>query len=95
MFGMDFSKFVVLSVLIITIIAILFGFLLAFYCVFQGFTGTVPWIAATMTAICASLGTVCSFYQNMVKSDHSEGGITYETAKACGFGSGSAASPSI
>ena len=30
-------------------------------------------------------GTVCSFYLNMAKSDHSEGGITFETAKASGF----------
>jgi hypothetical protein len=28
---------------------------------------------------------VCSFYLNMAKSDHSEGGITYEMAKATGF----------
>ena len=30
-------------------------------------------------------GTVCSFYLNMSKSDHKEGGITFESAKANNF----------
>ena len=30
-------------------------------------------------------GVVCSFYLNMAKSDHTEGGITFERAKANGF----------
>ena len=29
---------------------------------------------------------VCSFYLNMSKSDHREGGITFESAKAANFG---------
>lgn len=33
-------------------------------------------------------GTVCSFYLNMSKSDHKEGGITFEAAKAKGFTQG-------
>jgi hypothetical protein len=33
-------------------------------------------------------GAVCSCYLNMAKSDHREGGITYETAKTAGFGAG-------
>ena len=39
-------------------------------------------------------GTVCAFYLNMAKSDHREGGITYESAKAAGF-AGSENGPSI
>ena len=31
-------------------------------------------------------GVVCSFYLNMAKSDHKEGGITFEAAKASNFG---------
>ena len=30
-------------------------------------------------------GVVCSFYLNMAKSDHREGGITFESAKANSF----------
>lgn len=97
MFGMDFSKFVVLSVLVVTCITTVMGFALAFYCVYEGFTSTLPWIATTMTAAWAAMGTVCSFHSNLTKSDHSEGGITYETAKAAGFGqtTGSENSPAI
>ena len=55
-----------------------------------GHTGIVeralPWTAH---------GTVCAFYLNMAKSDHKEGGITFEAAKAEKFGSGSENSPSI
>ena len=40
-------------------------------------------------------GTVCAFYLNMAKSDHKEGGITFESAKAAGFGQVSENSPSI
>ena len=42
-------------------------------------------------------GTVCAFYLNMAKSDHKEGGITFESAKAAGFAAttGSENCPSI
>lgn len=33
-------------------------------------------------------GIVCSFYLNMAKSDHKEGGITFEAAKANNFNGG-------
>ncbi len=39
------------------------------------------------------MATVCAFYLNMAKSDHKEGGITFEAAKAEKFGSGSENSP--
>ena len=47
-------------------------------------------------------GMVCSFYLNLCKSDHREGGITFETAKAANFNTnvlqtpvGSVESPAI
>ena len=45
----------------------------------------------------AAHGTVCSFYLSLCKSDHSEGGITFEAAKAAGFQQreGSIDSPAI
>lgn len=92
---MDFSKVVVSAVLVVTCVTTLLGFGLAFLCVFKGFTSTMPWIATTMTAAWAALGTVCSFHSNLTKSDHSEGGITYEAAKATNFGQGNENSPSI
>ena len=61
------------------------GLLLAFYCVRRSFTGALPWISAMVGLPWTAYGTVCSFYLNMAKSDHKEGGVTYEAAKANGF----------
>lgn len=61
------------------------GIALAFYCIYKGYSGSLPWIGAMVGLPWTAHGTVCSFYLNMAKSDHSEGGITYEVAKANGF----------
>lgn len=61
---------------IITISAIV----LAFYCVHLGYLGTLPWISAMVGLPWTAHGIVCSFYLNMSKSDHQQGGITYEIA---------------
>lgn len=60
--------------------------LLAAYCIHEQFLGSIPWLAGMVSAAWAAHGTVVSFYLNMAKSDHSEGGITYESAKAANFG---------
>lgn len=61
------------------------GLLLAFYCVHSGYAGSLPWIGAMVGLPWTAHGTVCAFYLNMAKSDHAEGGITFEAAKANGF----------
>ena len=61
------------------------GLLLAFYCVRVAYTGALPWISGMVSAAWAAHGTICSFYINMAKSDHKDGGITMETAKANNF----------
>ena len=63
-----------------------------------GHTGIVeralPWLTAMVGLPWTAHGTVCAFYLNMAKSDHKEGGITFETARAAGFQE-SGNSPSI
>ena len=75
------------------------GLLLAFYCVRSGFAGALPWITALVGLPWSAHGVVCAFYLNMAKSDHKEGGITFEAAKAKGFvqsvDTGSENSPAI
>lgn len=75
------------------------GLILAFYCVHKGFVGSLPWIGIMVGLPWSAHGVVCSFYLNLCKSDHSQGGITFETAKAQNFGqpidTGSVNSPSI
>ena len=54
-----------------------------------GHTGIVeralPWLTAMVGLPWTAHGTVCAFYLNMAKSDHKEGGIAFETARAAGF----------
>lgn len=61
------------------------GLLLAAYCIRTGYTGALPWLSAMVGLPWTAHGTVCAFYLNMAKSDHKEGGITFESAKAVGF----------
>ncbi len=58
---------------------------LAYLCVLKGFTGALPWLSSMVGLPWAAHGTVCAFYLNMAKSDHSAGGITFEKAKTKGF----------
>ncbi len=57
------------------------GFALAFCCVFMGYVAELPWIVALVGLPWTAWGTAASFYMNLAKSDHREGGITYELAK--------------
>lgn len=61
------------------------GILLAALCVFKEFDPALPWISAMVGAPWAAHGTMVAFYFKMAQSDHSEGGITYEAAKARNF----------
>ena len=47
--------------------------------------GSLPWLSAMVGLPWTAHGVVCSFYLNMAKSDHREGGITFEGAKASSF----------
>lgn len=61
------------------------GIVLAGYCIHEGYIGSLPWLSAMVGLPWSAHGVACSFYLNMAKSDHKEGGITYEAAKANGF----------
>lgn len=61
------------------------GIVLAALCILKGYTGSLPWLSAMVGLPWTAHGAVCSFYLNMAKSDHKQGGITYESAKANGF----------
>lgn len=82
----DYSKIILHDVRPLLWIVTIGSILLAFYCVYKDYLGGLPWIASLCGLPWAAYGTISSFYLNMAKSDHSEGGITYETAKANNFG---------
>ena len=53
--------------------------------VHHGYIGGLPWIVTLVGLPWSAHGVVYACYLNMCKSDHSEGGITFESAKAKGF----------
>lgn len=71
------------------------GLALAAYCIHKNYMGALPWLSAMVGLPWTAHGTVCAFYLNMSKSDHKEGGITFEAAKANNFGQDSIDSPPI
>lgn len=82
---MEFSKWMIADLRPLLWIVTVGGLVLAAYCIRKGYTGSLPWLSAMVGLPWTAHGTVCSFYLNLCKSDHKEGGITFETAKAAGF----------
>lgn len=82
---MEFSKRLVSDIRALLWVVTVGGLLLAFYCIRTGYTGSLPWISAMVGLPWTAHGVVCSFYLTLAKSDHSEGGITFEAAKANNF----------
>jgi len=58
---------------------------LTWFCIRYDYMGALPWLAVMVGLPWSAHGVVCSFYMNMAKSDHREGGITFESAKANNF----------
>lgn len=80
-----FSKKLVSDIRWLLWVVTLGGLILAGICIWRGFTGSLPWLSAMVGLPWTAHGVVCSVYLNMAKSDHREGGITYEAAKAANF----------
>lgn len=55
------------------------------YAIRMGFDGTASWLTAAVTMTQAIIIACISGYFSLAKVDHSEKGITFETAKANGF----------
>ena len=82
---MEFSKRLIADIRALLWVVTVGGLALAAYCIRAGYTGALPWLSSMVGLPWAAHGVVCSFYLNMARSDHSEGGITFETARAEGF----------
>lgn len=94
---LDFSKQLIQDIRGLLWVVTVGGLLLAAYCVRAGYAGSLPWLSAMVGLPWTAHGAVCAFYLNMAKSDHREGGITFENAKAArsGQSGGDSDSPSI
>ena len=82
---LEWSKRLIADIRILLWIVTVGGLLLAAMCIYKGFLGSLPWVSAMVGLPWSAHGVVCSFYLNMAKSDHKQGGITFETAKARNF----------
>lgn len=82
---MDYSKVMISDIRRLLWVVTIGGIVLAALCIYKGYLGSLPWLSAMVGLPWSAHGVVCSFYLNMAKSDHKEGGITFETAKANGF----------
>lgn len=85
-----------------TLLVILFGFAIAqeclvimVLCIVRGYTATAAWLTAAVGLAEAVIGLGLNSYMSLAKSDHKEGGITFEAAKAKGFEIPSENSPPI
>lgn len=83
---LEYSKRIIRDIRLLLWIVTIGGLALAAYCIYSGYIGSLPWLSAMVGLPWSAHGVVCSFYLNMAKSDHSEGGITFEAAKAQNFG---------
>lgn len=56
-----------------------------YLCIINGYTAAAAWLTAGVGVGEAIIIAGCNAYFSLAKSDHSEGGITFEAAKAKGF----------
>ena len=83
---LDFSKQLIRDIRGLLWVVTLGGLGLAAYCIRAGYAGSLPWLSAMVGLPWTAHGAVCAFYLNMAKSDHREGGITFEAARGAAFG---------
>ncbi len=91
----EWSKVLTLAVILLGFAIVQECFFLMYLCITKGFTSTAAWLTAAVGLAEAVIGAGLTGYLNLCKSDHSEGGITYEAAKAKGFTEDTSASPPI
>lgn len=77
---------------VMTLLVVLAGFIIAqetlvlmYYCIRNEYTSTAAWLTASVGLAEVIIGAGLTGYLNLAKSDHKEGGITFESAKAAGF----------
>lgn len=75
-----FSKLLLLVESAVVLYTTYQGFVLAKLAIGEGFTGTLPWIAAMVTAAWGTYGTSAACYYGKAKAENTAGGVIYETA---------------
>ena len=86
----DWSKIVCLLVILAGFFIVQECLLLMYLCITHGYTATAAWLTAGVGVGEAVIIAGANGYFSLAKSDHKEGGITFEAAKAGNFGVGDA-----
>lgn len=76
----EFSKFLLVQESVLIWIMTIAFIALAFICVFNGYLGTLPWLAAMVSFPWGAYGMSQAFYYNKSKAENTQGGIVYDTA---------------
>lgn len=76
----EFSKVLLIQESILIWIMTLSFIALAFICVFNGYLGTLPWLAAMAAFPWTAYGISQAFYYNKSKTENKQGGIVFEQA---------------
>ena len=77
-----FSKLLLLLESAVVLYTTYEGFALARMAVTYGYLGTLPWVAAMVSAAWGGYGASVAFYYNKAKAENTAGGIVFETV--CG-----------
>lgn len=75
----EFSKFLLKQEAILIWILSLSFIVLAFYCIHEGFTGSLPWLAAMVGFPWTAYGVSQACYYKKSMAENTEGGIKFET----------------
>lgn len=92
---LEFSKKVTLLIVLVSFIVTQECFALMYLCIKNGFTATAAWLTAAVGLAEALAGLGINGYLGLAKANNTEGGITFEAAKAKNFVEHSVESPPI
>jgi hypothetical protein len=79
---MEFSKLLLVQESALIWIMTLVFLVLAFYCISQGFMGTLPWLAAMVGCPWTAYAVSQAFYYKKAMSENCIGGLKYEATLA-------------
>ena len=78
-YGTEFSKFLLKQESALIWIMSLSFIVLAFYCIHEGFTGSLPWLAAMVGFPWTAYGVSQAMYYKKSMAENTTGGVKYET----------------
>ena len=91
----QWSKLMTLLVILMGFAIVQECFVLMYLCITRGYTSTAAWLTAAVGLAEAVIAAGVTGYLSLCRSDHREGGVTFEAAKAAGFAQGGEESPTI